>query len=72
MKVKVIKPVIANGVAHEVGSVIEVSQYDARQLKAMKKVVEFKGAPVVAREDVEEEEEAKKPVKRGRPKKGAK
>jgi len=56
MKVKVIHPVIANGAAHEAGSVIEVSDYDARQLIAMKRAVKFAGEPVAKKEDKPEPE----------------
>jgi hypothetical protein len=51
MKIKIIDPVIADGKAREAGKVLEVSDYEARQLIAVKKAVKFVGDPVAKKED---------------------
>ena len=51
MKIKIVDPVIAGGKAREAGKVLEVSDYEARQLIAMKKAVKFSGEPVAKVED---------------------
>jgi len=60
MKVKIIDPVIAGGKAREAGKVLEVSDYEARQLIAMKKAVKFSGEPVAKVEDKPETEDKPK------------